>query len=262
MSTPAAIRVWEGYFTYYRVHWKSNVFGAFVQPFLYLLGMGVGVGALVDDRRGSGGADALGGLSYYEFLAPALLATTGMMLGAGEALWPTMAGFKWQRFFHAQAQTPLSTGQIVGGLTLWQATRAGIGVVGVGMVLALFPGTRRWGLLAAVPFGVLTALAFASPLIAWAATRETERSFPNIMRFVITPLFLFGGAFYPIGELPGWLQTVAKATPLWHGVELCRGAVHDTLTVVDTVVHVAVLVALIAAGMAFSQVTFHRRLAK
>ena len=262
MSTPAAVRVWEGYFTYYRVHWKSNVFGAFVQPFLYLLGMGVGVGSLVDERGGNDAAGALGGLSYYEFLAPALLATTGMMLGAGEALWPTMGGFKWQRFFHAQAQTPLSTGQIVGGLTLWQATRTGIGVAGVAAVLALFPGTRHWGLLAAVPFGVLTALAFACPLIAWAATRESERSFPNIMRFVITPLFLFGGAFYPISELPGWLQPVAKVTPLWHGVELCRGAVHGTLGVLDTIVHVTVLGAVAAVGLAFSQVAFHRRLSK
>lgn len=262
MSVPATVRVWEGYFTYYRVHWKSHVFGAFVQPFLYLLGMGVGVGTLIDTRTGSDATSSLGGLSYYEFLAPALLATTGMMLGAGEALWPTMAGFKWQRFFHAQAQTPLSTGQIVGGLALWHATRAGIGVVGVGAVLALFPGTRRWGLLAAVPFGVLTALAFAAPLIAWAATRDSERSFPNIMRFAITPLFLFGGAFYPVDEMPGWLEPVAKVTPLWHGVELCRGAVHGTLTTAALAVHVAVLAGLAAAGLALSQRTFRTRLAK
>jgi lipooligosaccharide transport system permease protein len=262
MSTPAAIRVWEGYFTFYRVHWKSNVFGAFVQPFLYLLGMGVGVGSLVDTQAGNDPANALGGLSYYEFLAPALLATTGMMLGAGEALWPTMAGFKWQRFFHAQAQTPLSTGQIVGGLTLWHATRAGIGVVGVGAVLALFSGTRHWGLLAAVPFGVLTGLAFASPLIAWAATRETERSFPNIMRFAITPLFLFGGAFYPVSSLPDWLEPVAKATPLWHGVELCRRSVHGTLSVAALTVHVAVLVGLAVLGSVLAQRAFRTRLAK
>lgn len=262
MSTPASIRVWEGYFTFYRVHWKSNVFGAFVQPFLYLLGMGVGVGSLVDERAGTDATASLGGLTYYEFLAPALLATTGMMLGASEALWPTMAGFKWQRFFHAQAQTPLTTRQIVGGLTLWHATRAGIGVVGVGVVLALFPGTRHWGLLAAVPFGVLTGLAFSAPLIAWSATRDSERSFPNIMRFAITPLFLFGGAFFPVSELPDWLEPVAKVTPLWHGVELCRRAVHGTLTWGAGVGHVAVLVGLALAGGLLSQRAFRTRLAK
>jgi len=262
VSSPAAIRVWESYFTFYRVHWKSNVFGAFIQPFLYLLGMGVGVGALVDSGTGSAAGGSLGGLSYYEFLAPALLATTGMMLGAGESLWPTMGGFKWQRFFHAQAQTPLSTGQIVGGYLLWQATRAGIGVCGVAVVLSLFPGSRSWGLLAAAPFGVLTGLAFAAPLMAWAATRESERSFPNIMRFGITPLFLFGGAFYPISELPDWLESVAKATPLWHGVELCRGSVHGTLTAAALAVHVAYLAGLTLVGALLARRAFRTRLAE
>lgn len=260
MSTPAAIRAWEGYFTFYRVHWKSNVFGAFVQPFLYLLGMGVGVGALVDGRSSSN--ELLGGLTYYQFLAPGLLATTGMMLGSGESLWPVMGGFKWQRFFHAQAQTPLTAGQIVAGLTLWQATRVAIGVTGVAAVLALFPSSRSWGLLAAVPFGVLTGLAFAGPLAAWAATRETERSFANIMRFGVTPLFLFGGAFYPIGQLPEWLRALAKITPLWHGVELCRGSVHATLSALDVVVHCAVLVAYALAGTLLARRAFATRLAK
>ena len=62
-------------------------------------------------------------------------------------------------------------------------------------------------------FAGLTGAAFAAPITAWSATREQERSFPAINRFVITPLFLFGGAFYPIDQLPDWLQWVAKATP-------------------------------------------------
>jgi lipooligosaccharide transport system permease protein len=260
MSTPAAIRVWEGHATLYRRIWKSNVFGSFIQPFLYLLGMGVGVGSLVDSGRGN--TDLLGGLTYYEFLAPGLIATTGMMVCAGESLWPVMAGFRWMRGYHAAAATPLSAGQIVSGVALWQATRAAIGCVGVAAVLALFDGTRGWGLVAAVPFGVLTGLAFACPLTAWSATREFERSFPSIMRFGITPLFLFGGAFYPIDALPDWLEPVAKVTPLWHGVELCRGAVHGTLGWGATVVHCVVLAAFAAVGLVIARRAFGVRLAK
>lgn len=259
-GTPAAIRVWEGWFTYYRVHWKSNVFGAFAQPFLYLLGMGVGVGALIDDRAGAGAR--LGGLSYYEFLAPALMATTGMMIVAGEALWPIMGGFKWQRAFHAQAQTPLSARSIVNGVVLWHATRAAIAVGAVAAVLALFSGTRSWGLLPAVPCGVLTGLAFGAPLTAWSATRESERSFPTIMRFGVTPLFLFGGAFYPISQLPDWLEPVAEVTPLWHGVELCRGLVHATLGWDRAIVHLAVLAAFAAVGTLGAHRAFRVRLQK
>lgn len=259
MSTPGAVRAWESHWTYYRTNWRSNLFGSFLQPFLYLLGMGVGVGSLVDARQQS--TELLGELTYYQFLAPALLATTGMMLAAGESLWPVLGGFKWQRFFHAQAQTPLTPTQVANGYVLWLATRAAIGVIGVATVLALFPSSRRWGLLAGVPAGVLTAVAFAAPLVAWASSRETERSFANIMRFGITPLFLFGGAFFPVAELPDWIEPVAWVTPLWHGVELCRGAVFGDLSALRAVLHVAALAGFAAAGLWAAGRTFRTRLA-
>ena len=78
MSTPAAIRQWESHFRLYRTIWKSNVMASVVQPFLYLLGMGVGVGALVD--KGAHANASLGGLTYLQFLGPALIATTAMLV--------------------------------------------------------------------------------------------------------------------------------------------------------------------------------------
>lgn len=259
MSTPAAIRAWESHFTLYRTIWKSNVLGAFLQPFLYLLGMGLGVGALVD--RGDDSANLLDGLTYFEFLAPGLLATTAMMISAQESLWPVMGGFKFQRTFHAQAASPLSPAEITGGLVLWQTTRSTIAATGVAAVLAVFEGTRSWGLLLAIPFGGLTGVAFAAPISAWSATRQREGSFPSILRFVIMPLFLFGGAFYPVSQLPDWLEPVAKVTPLWHGVELCRGAVHGRLGFLEAIVHMAVLAGFALAGWGAARVAFARRLA-
>lgn len=259
MSTPAAVRVWEAHVTQFRSVLVSNVLGAFVQPFMYLLGMGLGVGALVDQRASS--AELLDGLTYFQFLAPGLLATTAMTVGAQAGLWPVMGGFHWQYTFHAQTATPLSPRDIVGGLLLFDAWRCAIAVTGVAAVLALFPSTRSIGLLATIPFGTLCGLAFAAPVTAWTATRDTDRSFPTIMRFVIMPLFLFGGAFYPIEQLPDVLQPVAKATPLWHGVELCRGSVHGTLTWSAALVHVAVLVGFSVVGTLLAQRFFARRLA-
>jgi lipooligosaccharide transport system permease protein len=248
----------ESHLTLYRTIWKSNVLGAFVQPFLYLLGMGLGVGALVD--RGADSERLLGGLTYFQFLAPGLLATTAMMIATSEAMWPVVGGFKWMRGFHAQAATPLSPGQVADGVALWHVTKAAISVTGVAAVLALFDGTRSFGLLLAVPFGTLTGAAFAAPMTAWSATRETDNSFPAINRFIIMPLFLFGGAFYPISELPDWLQPIAKITPLWHGVELCRGAVHGRLQLGSTAVHVVYLGVLAAAGWLVARRSFAARL--
>lgn len=258
VSTPAVIRAWESHVTLYRAVWKSNVLGSFVQPLLYLLGMGLGVGALVDSGESS--ETLLEGLTYFQFLAPGLIATTAMMISTGEAMWPVLGGFKWMRTYHAQAATPLTPHQIAGGTALWHATKALIAVTGVTSVLVLFESTRGWGLLLAVPFGVLTGVAFAAPMMAWSASRETDISFPTINRFVIMPLFLFGGAFYPISQLPDWMQPIAKATPLWHGVQLTRGATYGRLEPVSTVVHVAVLAILAGVGWALAGRTFTRRL--
>lgn len=257
-ATPASIRVWEAHFAQYRSIMLSNMFGAFVQPFMYLLGMGLGVGALVDGRSQS--ADILGGLTYFEFLAPGLLATTAMMIGAQAGLYPVLGGFKWEQTFHAQAAAPLSPGDIVGGILLFDATRCAIGVVGVASVLALFDGTRSLGLLATIPFGVLTGVAFAAPLTAWTARCKDETSLSAILRFGITPLFLFGGAFFPVSQLPDWIQPLAVATPLWHGVELCRGSVHGTLSLSQALLHVIVLLVYIAVGWFTARRAFWKRL--
>lgn len=256
--TPAPVRVWESHFTLYRTIWRSNVMASMLQPFLYLLGMGLGVGALVD--RGNDSAQLLDGLTYFQFLGPGLIATTAMMVVTSEAMWPVLGGFKWQSGFHAAAATPLSPSDIAGGVFLWHATKAAIAGSGVAVVLALFDETRSFGLPLAVVFGAITGLAFSSIVTAWTATREQDFSFPNINRFVVTPLFLFGGAFYPISQLPTWLQWVAKATPLWHGVELSRAAVNQRLEWRATLVHLAYLSLFIAAGWWSARRTFAKRL--
>lgn len=258
MSTPSAVRVWESHFRLYRTIWKSNVMASLLQPFLYLLGMGLGVGALVD---GTGNADQLlDGLTYFQFLAPSLIVTTAMMVASGEAMWPVLGGFKWQSGYLAAAATPLSPSDIAAGVFLWHATKALIAGSSVAAVLLLFPATRSPGLPLAIVAGGLTGLAFSSCITAWSATREQDASFPSINRFVITPLFLFGGAFYPIDQLPTALQWLAKVTPLWHGVELARDAVNQRLELVPTLVHVAYVSLFIVIGWSLARRTFARRL--
>jgi lipooligosaccharide transport system permease protein len=260
MSTPAPLRVWEASFVHYRRIWRSNLFSSLAQPLLYLVGMGVGVGALVE--QGPRSDEVLGGVSYLAFVAPALLATTAMTAGSAESTWPVMEGFTWGQRYRAMAATPLRAADLVGGLALWQATRTAIAAGGVAVALACFEETRSPGLIPAVAFAVLTGLAFAQPISAWASTRATSNPFAALQRFVIIPMFLFAGAFYPVTQLPAWLRPLAWATPLWHGVELCRGAVLDTLSLGAAVVHVAVLLAFAAAGYAACRATFARRLAR
>lgn len=258
MSTPAAVRVWGSHWAVYRRIWFSNAIGSLLQPFLYLLGMGVGVGALVD--RGDNAERLLDGVSYLGFLAPALIATTAMMSCATESLWPVMDGFRWGRQFFAMSATPLRPPDVMAGTALWLATRALIASGAVAVVLVLFDDTRSWGLIPAVAFAILTGLAFAVPLIAWTSTRETDMSFPSILRFGLIPMFLFAGVFYPVDQLPVWLRSVAYVTPLYHGVELCRDAVLERMALGATVLHLGVLVAYVAAAWVIARRTFTDRL--
>lgn len=260
MGTPGAVRVWERSLLLHRRVWRTSLLGSFLQPLLYLMGMGLGVGALVDGTSGS--PELLGGVTYFAFIAPALLAASAMLVGSQDSLWPLLDGFLWGNAYRSMTSTPLRPTQVAGGLTLWHATRGLLTVLGVAVVLSLFADTRSWGLLTAVPAGVLTGLAFALPITAWTATRETDMSFPSIMRFGIIPMFLFAGVFYPIDQLPAAVRPVAMITPLWHGVELCRGAVLGTLGAADAVVHVGALLVFVVGGWLLCRWAFTRRLAR
>ena len=113
------MRVWESNLAVYRKIWRSNMLSSLLQPFLYLLGMGVGVGTLVDQQPSS--AEVLGGVEYFAFLAPALIITTVMMTLAQEAMWPVLDGFLWSNAFRSMYATPLDPGEITAGTALGRA---------------------------------------------------------------------------------------------------------------------------------------------
>lgn len=260
MTTPGPVRAFESHLARFRAVMRSQILEAFVQPMFYFVGLGVGVGALVDARAGS--AVTFRGLSYFQFFAPSVMATSAMMLSAAASLWPVMSGFTWQRYFFAQHDAPLSPTDVLTGKLMFDAFRSAISATGVAVVLAVPASTRSWGLIPAVAAAVLTGLAFATPITAWSATRTREYSFPAVMRFIITPLFLFGGAFYPVSQLPGWMQPVAVATPIWHGIQLCRGLVYGTVGPLAALGHVTYLSVFVVVGFVLAQRTFRRRLAQ
>lgn len=256
--TPAPLRVWESHLVVLRRMWRTEVLLSFAQPLLFLVGMGFGVGALIDGRAAS--TDSLGGVAYVAFLAPGLMATTAMLVGAGETLWPVLGGFKWDGSYESMAASPLRAVDVVNGQVLWWSTRMAIQVTGVTAVLAVIPDTRTWRLLPAAAIAVAGGVCFAVWIATWSATREYDSSFSLVQRFVITPLFLFGGAFYPTESLPAPLEALAVLTPLWHTVELCRGAVLGTLEAGPALAHGAVLAAYLGAGWWACFWSFRRRL--
>src|SRR3712207_2910610 len=101
----------------YRRVWRATITTAFLNPIFFLLSVGVLLGQLIDDTS------KLGGLSYVEFVAPALVAAMAMQLGAADAMYPIMAGIRWLRTYHAVMSTPVRIGELVLGATAWSMLR-------------------------------------------------------------------------------------------------------------------------------------------
>jgi lipooligosaccharide transport system permease protein len=255
ISTPPVLRVVEREMRVFARLWRGAVFSTFLSPVLFLAAMGLGLGGLVKAHTGQ-----VQGLSYLDFVAPGLLAASAMSIAANEAMWPVLGAVKWVKNFHGTVATPITSGELVVGYTLWIAIRAVLGATVFLFVAALIGAVpSAWGLLA-IPAAALCAAAFCAPLAAYSVGLETDLIFPVIMRVIVLPLTLFSGSFFPISQLPDWLRPLAAISPLWHGVELCRGATTGTLHFWADVVHVSVLVACLAAGLFWGRRTFARRL--
>lgn len=245
------------YVTQYRRTWRGTIIGRFLSPLFFLLSMGLGLGALVDER--AGGVD---GMPYLEYVVPAIVATQAMWVAMGESTWPVLGHIKWDRGFHAMLATPLGIRDVLAGsflaLTLHLALATAIFMV----IAALFGGFASWLAVLSLPIAVLTGLAFAVPIHAFTAKQEGDSGFNILFRWVMTPLMLFSGTFFPIGQLPGWMQPVAWVTPLWHGVDASRQASAGAIEVGSFAGHLLVLLVFVVVGWVLAVRSFERRLVR
>jgi len=251
-----AVRQLRFWLTDYRRTWRGSIYSSLLNPLLYLGAMGLGLGKLVDAH----GTARLGGVTYLAFLAPGLLAATGMQTAVGESTYPVYASVKWTKTYQAASASPLRPADVFRGHLLFVTLRLSMNC-GIFIAVAAALGAVRSGwIVAALPVAVLTGLAFAAPIEAWSVTRTTDTSFAVIFRCVMIPMFLFSGIFYPVTGLPAWIRPVAYLTPLWHGAALCRALSLGTATPGGALVHVGYLAVWAAAGVAAGHRTYARRL--
>jgi lipooligosaccharide transport system permease protein len=183
-----------------------------------------------------------------------------MMAAAFESAWPIMSKIAWEKTYLAALNTPIGATSLLAGDIMWIAFRAVLlSVLFFAVILAFGAVTSPLAVLA-IPVAILTALAFAAPIIAFTATQKTDQSFNMLFRFGITPLFLFSGTFFPIEKLPLFIQPLAWVTPLYHGVSLARGFSLGQVDPVADSIHVAVLAGFVVVGLFVARITFRRRL--
>ncbi len=249
-STPTRVTsVLAGRVRAARRTFRSAVASALLNPLLYLLAMGLGIGAVADP----GQAAALPGGSYLAFLAPGLLVATAMQLAASESLWPVMVGLEWRRTYHAIVATPVRPVDLVLGNLAFIVLRAGAAGLLIGVVIVALGAAPPLGTLVAVGAGMLVAAAFTGLVTAFTARVRNHQAMTALLRFGIVPLFLFSGTFFPIDRLPAALQAVAPLSPLWHGAELARLAALGTDPAWPAAGHLAVLVGLAVLGAALAE---------
>ena len=211
------LRAYEHWLAQYKRVWRGTVGTSLVNPILYLTALGVGLGTLVDETQ-----NAPGGVPYLDFVAPGLLAAAAMQTAVTESSWPVMAAIKWSRVYHAMIATPLTERDAFVGHQLFVVTRVLTSSAAYLAVITAFGAVSSWLALLVVPVAVLLGTAFSMPMAALSARVEDDRTFVTIFRFLIVPMFLFSGTFFPVSQLPLAFELVAYVTPIWHGVELCR----------------------------------------
>ncbi|WP_136706656.1 ABC transporter permease [Agromyces sp. H66] len=242
-----------------RVMWsyaQTIISTGFGEPLVYLYAMGVGLATLVDRNLDAGG------VGYLVFVAPALLCSAGLTAAMIEFSYPVMVGYKWNPTFSGMHAGPIRPGQIVDGLVISVVIRLAATMVVYYAFMVLFgavPSPTGW---IAIPVAVLTGMAFGTLLMAYASTiREDTGQLAMVQRLVVLPLTLFSGTFFPLTQLPWFLQWIGWISPLWHGTELSRVATFGYAEPIWlTAVHVVVLVAMTAVGWLWSRRIAVRRL--
>ena len=257
----AALRVVDGLWTWYRHNWRATVVSSLLQPLLLLVAFGVGFGSLIATNARA--VQVTGGVPYLVYLAPALLAVSAVQTAAFESSYPILSSFKWRRTYEAITATPITPGQLAAGQLTWIALRLIMSGAAYLLVITVFGAVHGPGVLAAWLFAVLCGMAFSAPLVAFSAAQELEGgAFTAIFRFVVLPMTLFSGTFFPISQLPSAVQPLAWISPLWHGTELARGAALGTLQLTSTAGHLGYLVALLVVGVRLSCWQFRVRLTR
>ena len=126
--------------------------------------------------------------------------------------------------------------------------------------MTLFGATKSPEAVFMIPVGILTGLAFAAPIAAYAVTLERDGPLTAIFRFGVMPMFLFSGTFFPVSRLPLPLEWLAYATPLWHGVDLCRELTLGNVHLLRALGHVGYLSLFVIGGLLWGERTYRKRL--
>ena len=213
MKLKKAFRVWQRNFTVYTKLYKSSIALNFVEPVLYLLALGFGLGAFVKE---------IDGMPYINFIAPGIIASSSMFAAIYECTYGTYVRMTFQKTFDAILATPVNLDDLVAGEMMWGATKSVLYGTIIMIVFSLFGLVGSPSLILAIPILFLSGLIFAEVSLIAVATVPGIDTFNYFYTLLMTPMFLFSGIFFPLDNLPSVVKRIAFFTPLYHLVNICR----------------------------------------
>src|SRR5215212_1694745 len=209
-----AAAIWRRNARVFSKLWRGALLPTFLDPFLYLLALGFGLGTYVA---------TINGIPYKEFVAPGLIASAAMWSSAFETTYNVYFRMNELRLYDNVLSTPVEPQDLVAGDIAWSSTRATIyGIVVLIVVAAVGLVSSPWAILIP-PFVLLGGMCFSVIGYTFTSLIPKIDLYSYFFTLGITPMFLFSGIFFPFNQLPGWVEVAAWFTPLYHLVEITRG---------------------------------------
>jgi lipooligosaccharide transport system permease protein len=247
---PKALKVWRRNVLVWRKLITPSLLINFGEPFLYLLGLGFGLGMFIGK---------MSGLPYLTFLASGIVASSAMNTASFEGMYSVYTRMVPQRTYASMLATPLDVDDIIAGEMLWCATKSTISATAILLVASLLGAVLSFAAVLVVPIAFTIGLCFAGPAIVMSAFSKSYDFFNYYFTLVVTPMFILCGVFYPIDSLPAALQSFVQVLPLTHAVALVRPLVADQ-PLTDTGLHLGVLLFYAAISYYLAVILVRRRL--
>ena len=244
------VQVWRRNFLVWRKLAIPSMLGNLADPMLYMLGFGYGLGAIVP---------SISGMSYIAFIAAGTVCSSTMMSASFEAMYSGFSRMHVQRTWDAILNAPIALDDVVFAEAFWAASKSclsGMAVLAVAAALGLVQSAIA---LLIVPLTLLTGLVFAGMGLTMTALSPSYDFFMYYFTLAITPMMLLCGVFFPVEQLPHWLQAVSSWLPLTHAAALARPLMNDAVPA-SAFAHLAVLAAYAAASFYLALVLIRRRL--
>ena len=242
--------IWVREWVLFRRLWRSTTFSSIVEPTIYLLAFGFGLGGIITE---------IDGLSYVEYVGTGTVASAVLFSSVFAAMFNTFVKREFLKTYDAILATPVNVREVMAAEASWLALKAGV-YGNAPLLVAMAFGLQPRPTMVLIPFiGALTGLGFAF-LGQWiSAIVPSIDSFNYVTSAVVTPLFLLAGTFFPLSNFPPAVQTLAQFNPLYHCVELVRHASFGLEPATD-LFHTAFLIVFAAIAAALSIRASYRKL--